>query len=161
MIRVEFKNEHVDVFHIEGQSDISSLGKSTSSPLSTDTCQHRYHGKQYRVNGKSWIKDYEFYGSAGTQTYHYKRINNFGGYHTRRVNHIAVATTVNLYNYGMHHSYTNHTVSNHESHVVVFTFQGGGLSSAGIHGYIDSHHHVRRSDGTTAGCGTYVSRQPS
>ncbi len=158
---IEFKeNEHIDVFRIKRQSELSGLSKDAS--MASSTCQNRYNGNRYRVNGRSWITTYGMYGSAGTQTHHYKRINIFGTYRLRSVHKISVTMTVQLYNQGNYYSHTNYTVTNYNVSAIIFTFAPGNIPNGGIHGYIDAHHHIERADdGSTAGCSTYVSRSAS
>lgn len=158
-----FQNEHVDVFSIKGKVSTLASGKVTVPDWGSDesTCRHRYNGNRYRINGKSWIKSYSMYASSGTQTYHYKRINIFGGYSKRAVNYIAVTTTVNLYHSSEHGSeyinYTDRIYDAYESSGVFKSFIYGRYANYGVNGTIDSYHGVRRSNGTVAGCSTDVS----
>ena len=159
-----FQNEHVDVFRIKQAVGSLASGKVTvpDEGSDVDTCQHRYSGNRYRVNGKSWIKSYNMYASAGTQTYHYKRISTiFGGYRRRAVGHIEVTTTVNLYhshaNGSEYVNYTDQLYEAYNSSGVFKSFIYGSYANYGINGSIDSYHEVERSDnGAVAGCSTNV-----
>ena len=156
-----FQNEHVDVFRIKRASDSYVSGKVVGSDV--DTCRHRYNGNRYRINGKSWITSYPTHASAGTQTYHYKRINIFGGYSKRRVNYISFTVSTHLY-----HSHENGVEYHNEKNVLYYADNEGGVfkiyidgqyTNYGISGYINSSHYVSRSDGTSAGCVTDVTHE--
>ena len=159
---ISYKNEHVDVFLIERQSNTFSLNKIEDEV--TSRCEKKYNSNKYRINGKSWIESFSFVASAGTETLHYKRKNIFGKYSRRNVNEIKVTTTVNLYHSNAngveYHQYTNLVIEGTNLSKVYRHFISGAYANYGISGSISSTHYVKRGDnGATASCTTGVYHQ--
>lgn len=153
------ENPHVKVFHIKNNLD-NTIADKIYTGADEESCSNKYYSNRYRVNGKSWIKSYNFYFSAGTETYHYKRTTFYGRYRQRNVNYIALTTTVNLYHsdsYGARYiNYVDRVYGANERSNVFVIFLRGSYDNYGLHGSIDTYHHVRRSNGITAGCETDV-----